>query len=70
MKTANSEAVAAFADSLNGSKHLGTWTLDDVVSLAQGARGKDRDGYRGEFVALVEQARALKENASPVAIAN
>jgi Ca-activated chloride channel family protein len=63
-------AVAAFADSLRGSTHLGTWTLDDVATLAQGARGKDLDGYRGEFVALVEQARNLKAAASPVAIAD
>jgi Ca-activated chloride channel family protein len=63
-------SVAAFADALDGSKHLGNWTLDDVALLAQGARGKDADGYRGEFVALVEQARALKANVAPVAIAN
>ena len=63
-------SVAAFADSLDGSRHLGTWTLDDVARLAQGARGKDADGYRGEFVALVEQARALKAGIAPVAIAH
>jgi len=38
--------------------------------LAQGARGKDFHGYRGEFVALVAQARALKSAATPVAIAH
>jgi len=63
-------SVAAFADSLNGSSHLGSWTLDDVAMLAQGARGKDFHGYRGEFVALVAQARALKSAATPVAIAH
>jgi Ca-activated chloride channel family protein len=62
-------AVAAFADELRGGANLGTWTLDDVALLAQGARGKDADGYRGEFVALVEQARALKGVEAPVAIA-
>jgi Ca-activated chloride channel family protein len=63
-------SVAAFADALGGGKHLGRWTLDDVAMLAQAARGKDRDGYRGEFIALVEQARALKRATTPVAIAN
>ncbi len=62
-------AVAAFADELRGGAHLGQWTFDDVALLAQSSRGKDADGYRGEFVALVEQARALKGVATPVAIA-
>ena len=62
-------AVAAFADELRGGANLGTWTLDDVALLAQKSRGKDADGYRGEFVALVEQARALKGQETPVAIA-
>jgi Ca-activated chloride channel homolog len=63
-------AVAAFADALRGGKHLGEWTLDDVAQLAQRGRGQDTDGYRGEFVALVEQARALQPGGAPVAIAD
>jgi Ca-activated chloride channel family protein len=63
-------SVAAFADALRGGKHLGRWTLDDVATLAKNAQGKDRDGYRGEFVALVEQARALQAGAMPVAVAH
>jgi len=63
-------AVAAFADALRGGKHLGEWTLDDVAQLAQRGRGQDADGYRGEFVALVEQARALQPGGAPVAIAD
>lgn len=63
-------AVAAFADALRGGKHLGEWTLDDVAQLAQRSRGQDADGYRGEFVALVEQARALQPSGTPVAIAD
>lgn len=62
-------AVAAFADELRGGVNLGAWTLDDVAMLAQASRGKDNDGYRGEFIALVEQARTLKGNEIPVAIA-
>jgi Ca-activated chloride channel family protein len=63
-------SVAAFADALRGGKHLGRWTLDDVATHAKNAQGKDRDGYRGEFVALVEQARALQAGAMPVAVAH
>jgi Ca-activated chloride channel family protein len=63
-------SVAAFADALRGGKHLGRWNLDDVATLAKNAQGKDRDGYRGEFVALVEQARALQAGSMPVAVAD
>lgn len=34
-----------------------TWT--DVVRLANASRGEDRDGYRAEFIRLVELAAAL-----------
>jgi Ca-activated chloride channel family protein len=61
-------AVAAFADALSGGKHLGEWTLDDVAQLAQAGRGADRDGYRGEFIALVEQARTLRGGPAAVAL--
>jgi hypothetical protein len=30
-----------------------------VLSLARGARGEDEQGYRGEFVGMVETARTL-----------
>jgi Ca-activated chloride channel homolog len=63
-------AVAAFADALRGGTHLGGWTLEDVAQLAQRGRGQDADGYRGEFVALVEQARALQPDGVPVVIAD
>jgi Ca-activated chloride channel homolog len=63
-------AVAAFADALRGGTHLGGWTLEDVAQLAQRGRGQDADGYRGEFVALVEQARALQPDGAPVVIAD
>jgi Ca-activated chloride channel family protein len=62
-------SVAAFADAMRGGKHLARWNLDDVISLAQGARGDDTDGLRGEFVALVEQLRTLKGGDTSIAIA-
>lgn len=52
-------AVAGFADFLRGGRHLGRYTLDDLASLAAGARGADRYGYRGEFLQLLELTRAL-----------
>ena len=53
-------AVAGFGMLLRDSPHTGTLTLDDVVSLAEGSRGGDPRGYRGEFIRLVEVARDIK----------
>jgi hypothetical protein len=30
-----------------------------VLALARDARGEDPDGYRGEFISMVERARTL-----------
>ena len=47
-------AVAMFGMVLRESDFLGTATLDRVKALARDARGDDRDGYRSEFIRLVE----------------
>jgi Ca-activated chloride channel family protein len=52
-------SVAAFGQLLRGGKNLGDYSYDDVAILARGAFGNDRDGYRREFVSLVELARSL-----------
>ena len=52
-------AVAGFGMLLRDSEHAGTFTLDDVVSLAEAGRGDDPRGYRGEFIRLVEATRDL-----------
>jgi Ca-activated chloride channel homolog len=52
-------AVAAFGMVLRDSEYRGTATLDQVLALARGAEGEDRDGERAEFVRLVESARSL-----------
>ncbi len=49
-----SAAVASFGMILRNSPHKGTATVSDVVSLASGARGSDPDGYRAEFIRLVQ----------------
>lgn len=53
-------AVAAFADTLRGGTHLGAFDLERIATLAHGARGRDSDGYRAEFLTLVATARRLK----------
>ena len=54
-------AVAAFGQLLRGSPYLGSFGYDDVASLAQGARGEDRFGYRAEFLNLVRLAKSARK---------
>ena len=35
------------------------FSYDAILELASGARGKDRFGYRGEFLTLVRLAKSL-----------
>jgi Ca-activated chloride channel family protein len=52
-------SVAAFGQLLRGGKYLGDYSYDDVTALARGAMGEDGEGYRHEFVSLVQLARSL-----------
>ena len=52
-------AVAGFGMLLRDSPHAGTFSLDDIVSLAEEGKGHDPRGYRGEFIRLVELTRDL-----------
>jgi Ca-activated chloride channel family protein len=49
---------------LRDSEHKGRTTWQSMLSLARGARGEDREGYRGEFVRLAEMAEELKRGVS------
>ena len=57
-------AVAGFAELLRGGKHSGSLTYDDVLRIANGARGNDDFGYRSEFVQLVRTAKGARSLAS------
>jgi Ca-activated chloride channel family protein len=48
-----SVSVAMFGMLLRDSKYKGSGTINDVIELAENARGKDKDGYRSEFIRLV-----------------
>ena len=50
-------AVAEFALLLENSKFKGDASFDDVLKRARGAKGKDDEGYRAEFIRLVEAAQ-------------
>jgi Ca-activated chloride channel family protein len=49
-----SASVAGFGMLLRNSEYKGTVNYDQVLSLARGSKGHDRDGYRAEFIRLVE----------------
>ena len=51
-------AVAAFGQILRGGRYTGGYGYDDVIALAQSARGEDRFGYRAEFIGLVRLAES------------
>ena len=51
-------AVAAFGQILRGGRYTGGYGYDDVIALAQAARGEDRFGYRAEFIGLVRLAES------------
>ena len=50
-------AVAGFGQLLRGGRYTGDYGHDDVIALAQGARGNDPFGYRAEFLGLVRLAK-------------
>ncbi len=53
-------AVAGFGMILRDSEYRGNSTLESVARLARSSRGKDEEGYRAEFVRLVEMVRGMK----------
>jgi Ca-activated chloride channel family protein len=53
-------AVAEFGMLLRNSESRGTATHADAAALARRFRGADPDGYRAEFIKLVELAGSLK----------
>jgi Ca-activated chloride channel homolog len=54
-----SAAVAEFGMLLIDSDHKGTATFDEVINLASQNKGKDKNGYRAEFIKLVDAAKTV-----------
>ncbi|HEX8636072.1 MAG TPA: VWA domain-containing protein [Pyrinomonadaceae bacterium] len=54
-----SSAVAGFGMLLRDSKYKGDARYADIAQLARAASGADAQGYRTEFIQLVERAHAL-----------
>ncbi|MBC8083582.1 MAG: DUF3520 domain-containing protein, partial [Hymenobacter sp.] len=57
-------AVAQFGMLLRGSDYRGTATLETTAKLADGARGKDTEGYRAELVRLIKLTVGLRPAAA------
>jgi Ca-activated chloride channel family protein len=55
-------AVAMFGQVMKGSEYKGEGTFDKAIELAQSGYGNDSQGYRREFVRLMETAKGLTRN--------
>ena len=53
-------AVAAFGQLLKGGEFTGEYSYDEVIALAQSAKGDDEFGYRAEFINLVRLAKSVE----------
>ena len=56
-----SAAVAGFGMLLRESEFKGTLLFDRVIELAKGGKGEDNNGYRAEFIRLVDAAKMIYE---------
>lgn len=56
-----SAAVAAFGMVLRDSQYKGTANFDEVLKLSSQFQGTDLDGYRAEFIRLVQKSKTLKK---------
>lgn len=54
-------AVAAFGQVLRHNVSTGEMSFDEIRDLAAGARGEDEDGYRAEFLSLIDLAESLSD---------
>ncbi|WP_040249356.1 vWA domain-containing protein [Psychroserpens mesophilus] len=52
-------AIALFGMRLRASKYDNNATIEDIIRLANSGRGKDDDGYRAEFIRLLESYEHL-----------
>ncbi len=52
--------MAEFALLVKDSKFKGAASFDSVLERARSAKGEDAEGYRAEFIRLVETAELLR----------
>ncbi len=56
-----SAAVAGFGLILRNSAYKGTANYKEILALAKKSKGNDANGYRSEFIKLIETAELLKK---------
>jgi Ca-activated chloride channel family protein len=54
-----SAAVVMFGMLLRNSEFKGAANINTILQLANQARGKDQEGYRSEFISLVDRSKSL-----------
>ncbi|MEN8198757.1 MAG: VWA domain-containing protein [Thermodesulfobacteriota bacterium] len=54
-------SVAGYGMLLSGSEFSGKLDYEQVLALARDAKGTDREGYRAEFIRLVEMSQLLPQ---------
>jgi Ca-activated chloride channel family protein len=54
-------AVAGYGMLLTHSEHVGDFTWERCLEMARSGRGEDGEGYRAEFVRLVEMSQLLAQ---------
>ena len=54
-----SASVAAWGMLLRDSEYIGNFNYDEVVQMAQSAKGDDKEGYRIEFINMVKSFGAV-----------
>ncbi|NQU84951.1 MAG: VWA domain-containing protein, partial [Mariniphaga sp.] len=54
-----SAAVASFGMLIRGSEFMGNTSFENILKLAENAKGSDNEGYRSEFIQLVKTTRSL-----------
>ena len=57
-----SAAVAAYGMLLRDSEYRGDIGHEEIITLAQSARGEDTEGYRAEFIRLAKSSRLLAKS--------
>ncbi len=56
-----SAAVAGFGMLLRNSEYKGDLTYQKVINMAKSSKGSDTNGYRSEFIRMIDQASTLSE---------
>ncbi|HEX5167998.1 MAG TPA: von Willebrand factor type A domain-containing protein [Cyclobacteriaceae bacterium] len=57
-----SASVAAFGMLLRESEYIKDFSYDQVIQMAEGSRGKDKEGYRIEFINMVKSFSSVARN--------